>query len=155
MKAEVHRVQKSIGNQKLRPFPGGRRLTEVVLVGGGTRLAAIPRLIRALTGIEPRRTIDPDEAVALGAAIQAGIMDGAIQGLEVLSPLQAALLRGFARKKLAEEQGTYSPLMGDPDASDDESDADVWSDDDDEDWFDEEDLPEGEDDDQFTPLALD
>lgn len=155
VKAEVHRVQKSIGNQKLRPFPGGRRLTEVVLVGGGTRLAAIPRLIRALTGIEPRRTIDPDEAVALGAAIQAGIMDGAIQGLEVLSPLQAALLRGFARKKLAEEQGTYSPLMGDPDASDDESDADVWSDDDDEDWFDEEDLPEGEDDDQFTPLALD
>ena len=49
----------------------------------------------------------------MGAAIQAGIMDGAIQGPEVLSPLQAALLRGFARKKLAEDQGTYTPLMGD------------------------------------------
>jgi hypothetical protein len=40
--------------------------------------------------------------------------------------LQAALLRGFARKKLAEEQGTYKPLMGDPDNPDDADDADDW-----------------------------
>ena len=126
LKAEFHRVQKQVGNTKLRPFPKGRALTEVVLVGGGTRMAAVPRLLRSLTGIEARRTIDPDEAVALGAAIQAGMMDGTIQGLEVLSPLQAALLRGFARKKLAEEQGTYKPLMGDPDNPDDADDADDW-----------------------------
>lgn len=81
---------------------------------------------RTRSGLEARRTIDPDEAVAIGAAIQAGIMDGAIQGLEVLSPLQAALLRGFARKKLAEEQGTYTPLMGDPDADLEEDDAEDW-----------------------------
>jgi len=149
VKAEVHRVQKRIGNTKLRQFPGGRKLTEVVLVGGGTRMAAVPRLLRALTGIEPRRTIDPDEAVALGAAIQAGIMDGSIQGLEVLSPMQAALLRGFARKRLAEEQGTYKALMGDPSLPDD--DADDWSEDDDEDWFD---LDEDDLDDDDTTLMM-
>ena len=80
------------GPRQLRPFPGGRELTEVVLVGGGTRMSAVPRclvcllcsyisrrsdggsvlrLLRSLTGIEARRTIDPDEAVALGAAVQA------------------------------------------------------------------------------------
>jgi len=146
VKGEVHRVQKQLGNIKLRSFPGGRKLTEVVLVGGGTRMAAVPRLLRALTGIEARRTIDPDEAVALGAAIQAGIMDGTIQGLEVLSPMQAALLRGFARKRLAEQEGTYKPLMGDPEENLD--DADEWSEED-EDWFD------AEESDDFSPVALD
>ena len=87
---------------------------------------SLPMHRRTRSGLEARRTIDPDEAVAIGAAIQAGIMDGAIQGLEVLSPLQAALLRGFARKKLAEEQGTYTPLMGDPDADLEEDDAEDW-----------------------------
>jgi len=52
-------------------------------------------------------------------------MDGTIQGLEVLSPMQAALLRGFARKRLAEQEGTYKPLMGDPEENLD--DADEWS----------------------------
>ena len=102
---------------KLRAFPAGTPLSEVVLVGGATRMPAVVRTVQTLTGISPRKTIDPDEAVALGAAIQAGVMDGTITGVEVLSPLQAALLRGFARKKLKEEQGTYVPLMVRADAA--------------------------------------
>lgn len=81
-------------------------------------MPSVVRAVRAITGIEPRKTIDPEEAVALGAAVQAGVMDGDLEGLEILSPLQAALLRGFARKKLKEKQGTYKPLMGDPEADD-------------------------------------
>jgi len=130
------------GGGKLRAFPAGTQLSEVVLVGGATRMPAVIRTVQTLTGIAPRKTIDPDEAVALGAAIQAGVMDGTITGVEVLSPLQAALLRGFARKKLQEEEGTYSPLMGDPE--EDEADDGEWSEDEegeegeDEEWDDDE-----------------
>lgn len=58
------------GSTKMRRFPGGRELTEVILVGGGTKMPAVQNLVRTTFGLEPRRTVDPDEAVALGAAIQ-------------------------------------------------------------------------------------
>lgn len=123
------KVEKQMSKKmgKLREFPPGSELTEVVFVGGATRMPAVVRTVRAITGIEPRKTIDPEEAVALGAAVQAGMMDGDVQGLEVLSPLQAALLRGFARKRLKEQKGTYKPLMGDPDSLDEDKDID-WDD---------------------------
>mmetsp|Transcript_12299 Transcript_12299/g.30115 ORF Transcript_12299/g.30115 Transcript_12299/m.30115 type:complete len:295 (+) Transcript_12299:46-930(+) len=140
--SELHRVQKQIkGMGKIREFPPGMRLSEVVFVGGATRMPCVMKTVRALTGIEPRKTIDPDEAVALGAAVQAGVMDGDIQGFEVLSPLQAALLRGFARKRMKESQGTYVPLMGDPltDAEEDvEWDDEEW--DEGEEWLGAEDI---------------
>jgi molecular chaperone DnaK len=51
-------------------------IKEVVLVGGSTRMPQVQELVRKLTGKEPNRSVNPDEVVAIGAAIQAGIISG-------------------------------------------------------------------------------
>lgn len=48
-------------------------LDEVILVGGSTRIPAVQELVRKLTGKEPNVTVNPDEVVALGAAVQVGL----------------------------------------------------------------------------------
>ncbi|KAG2493563.1 hypothetical protein HYH03_008377 [Edaphochlamys debaryana] len=57
-----------------------RRLSGVVLVGGGTRLPAVRDFVEEVTGLQVRPGIDPETAVALGAALQAGLMVGAVGG---------------------------------------------------------------------------
>src|SRR3989338_7975458 len=57
---------------------------EVILVGGQTRMPLIIEEVRALFGKEPNRTINPDEVVALGAAVQAGILQGDIKDVLLL-----------------------------------------------------------------------
>ena len=52
------------------------QLNEVILVGGSTRIPAVKRIVKEITGKEPNESVNPDEAVALGAAIQAGIIQG-------------------------------------------------------------------------------
>ena len=47
-------------------------LDEVILVGGSTRIPAVQELVRKITGKEPNVTVNPDEVVALGAAVQVG-----------------------------------------------------------------------------------
>jgi len=54
-------------------------LDRVVLVGGMTRMPAVRRLVREITGIEPYGHVDPDKVVALGAAIQAGVLAGQVR----------------------------------------------------------------------------
>lgn len=49
-------------------------LDEVILVGGSTRIPAVQELVRKLTGKEPNVTVNPDEVVALGAAVQVGLI---------------------------------------------------------------------------------
>ena len=56
---------------------GDITVDEVLLVGGQTRMPAVQRLVKEIFGIEPNRNINPDEAVGLGAAIQAGVLTGA------------------------------------------------------------------------------
>jgi len=51
---------------------------EVLLTGGSTRMPAIRRTVERLTGTEPRRDVNPDEAVALGAAVQGGVIAGTV-----------------------------------------------------------------------------
>ncbi|KAF3958073.1 hypothetical protein CMV_016977 [Castanea mollissima] len=51
-------------------------LDEVILVGGSTRIPAVQELVRKMTGKEPNVTVNPDEVVALGAAVQAGVLAG-------------------------------------------------------------------------------
>ncbi|MDO5547610.1 MAG: molecular chaperone DnaK [Eubacteriales bacterium] len=53
-------------------------LTRVLLVGGSTRMPAVQRKVRALTGLEPSKALNPDECVALGAAAQGGKLAGAL-----------------------------------------------------------------------------
>jgi len=59
-------------------------LDRVVLVGGMTRVPAVRRLVKRLTGIEPYGHIDPDKVVALGAAIQAGVLAGQVHNVTLV-----------------------------------------------------------------------
>jgi len=59
-------------------------IDEVVLVGGSTRIPAIQQLVQSLTGKKPNRSVNPDEVVAIGAAIQAGILAGEITDILLL-----------------------------------------------------------------------
>lgn len=92
----------SDSNIKVRDGFGGRPISQVVLVGGATRMPAVGRLLAAMTGIIPQRTVNPDEAVALGCAIQVGLLDGdeSVSGVvEVMTPMQAAIMRAMAQKR--------------------------------------------------------
>jgi molecular chaperone DnaK len=59
-------------------------IDEVVLVGGSTRIPAIQELVQSLTGKKPNKSVNPDEVVAIGAAIQAGILAGEITDILLL-----------------------------------------------------------------------
>lgn len=86
-------------NVKIRDGINGRRITQVVLVGGATRMPAIGRLLAATIGVVPQKTVNPDECVALGCAVQVGILDGINTDLQVLSPIEAAMMRALAKKR--------------------------------------------------------
>nr|PZN32276.1 MAG: molecular chaperone DnaK [Chloroflexota bacterium] len=59
-------------------------LDEVVLVGGSTRMPVVQNLVRQLTGKEPNKSVNPDEVVAIGAAIQAGVLGGDVKDVVLL-----------------------------------------------------------------------
>ncbi len=59
-------------------------IDEVILVGGSSRIPAVQNLVRKLTGEEPNMSVNPDEVVALGAAVQAGIIQGDVQDVLLL-----------------------------------------------------------------------
>ncbi|CAK7357135.1 unnamed protein product [Dovyalis caffra] len=68
-------------------------LDEVILVGGSTRIPAVQELVRKLTGKDPNVTVNPDEVVALGAAVQAGVLAGDVSDIVLLdvTPLSLGL----------------------------------------------------------------
>ncbi len=53
-----------------------QKIDEVVLVGGSTRIPKVQELVKGIFGIEPNRSVNPDEVVAIGAAVQAGVLSG-------------------------------------------------------------------------------
>ncbi len=65
-------VQTALNDAGLSP----RQLGKVLLVGGSTRMPAVERKVRELLGVEPSKGINPDECVAMGAAIQGGLLQG-------------------------------------------------------------------------------
>ncbi len=69
------------------------QIDEVVMVGGSTRMPVIQELVRKLTGKEPNLSVNPDEVVAVGAAIQAGVLGGEVTGVVLLdvTPLSLGL----------------------------------------------------------------
>ena len=73
-------VEKSINDARLDKSD----INEVVLVGGSTRIPAIQRLVESITGKKPNKNVNPDEVVAVGAAIQAGILAGEIKDVLLL-----------------------------------------------------------------------
>ncbi|MGI6628674.1 MAG: molecular chaperone DnaK [Bacillota bacterium] len=68
-------------------------LDEVILVGGSTRMPRIQEMVKSLTGKEPNRGVNPDEVVAMGAAIQAGVLAGDVKDIVLLdvTPLTLGL----------------------------------------------------------------
>lgn len=73
-------VQQAINDASLT----AAQIDEVVLVGGSTRIPAVQKLVKEITGKEPNQTVNPDEVVAVGAAIQAGILGGEIKDIVLL-----------------------------------------------------------------------
>jgi len=59
-------------------------INEVVLVGGSTRIPAVQELVKKILGKEPNQTVNPDEVVAVGAAIQAGVLSGEVKDILLL-----------------------------------------------------------------------
>ena len=78
------------------------QLNEVILVGGATRMPAIVELVKSLTKKDPHQGVNPDEVVAVGAAIQAGVLAGEVRDVVLLdvTPLSMGLetLGGVATK---------------------------------------------------------
>jgi molecular chaperone DnaK len=80
-------LQKSVGPSKQALKDAGidaSKIDEVVLVGGQTRMPAIQKLVKELFGKEPHKGVNPDEVVAIGAAVQAGVLAGDVKDLLLL-----------------------------------------------------------------------
>jgi molecular chaperone DnaK len=84
-------------------------IDEVVLVGGQTRMPAIQKLVKDFFGKEPHRGVNPDEVVAVGAAIQAGVLKGEVKDVLLLdvTPLSLGIeTKGGVMTKLIERNTT-------------------------------------------------
>jgi molecular chaperone DnaK len=80
-------LQKTVGPTKQALADAGidaRKIDEVVLVGGSTRIPRVQAIVKELFGREPHKGVNPDEVVAVGAAIQAGVLAGEVKDLLLL-----------------------------------------------------------------------
>ena len=86
-------------------------IDEIILVGGQTRMPRVVESVKELFGKEPNKTINPDEVVALGAAIQAGIFQGDVQDITLVDVIPLSLgietMGGVATKLI--EKNTHIP----------------------------------------------
>ncbi len=80
-------IQKTVGPVKQALADAGlqtAQIDEVVLVGGSTRIPRVQQVVRELFGKEPHKGVNPDEVVAIGAAVQAGVLGGEVKDLLLL-----------------------------------------------------------------------
>jgi len=94
---------------------GVKEVDHVVLVGGMTRMPAVQEKVKELTGKEPHRGVNPDEVVAVGAAIQAGVLAGDVKDVLLLdvTPLTLGIeTKGGVMTKLIERNTTIPTRKG-------------------------------------------
>jgi molecular chaperone DnaK len=80
VEATMGPVRQALSDAKLNPS----QLDKVLLVGGSTRIPAVQDAVKSFTGKDPFKGINPDECVAVGAAIQGGVLGGEVKGLLLL-----------------------------------------------------------------------
>jgi molecular chaperone DnaK len=101
----IEPVKKALADAKL----SGSDINEVILVGGQTRMPKVVETVRAYFGKEPNRSVNPDEAVAVGAAIQGGVLGGDVKDVLLLdvTPLSLGIeTLGGVMTKLIERNTT-------------------------------------------------
>jgi molecular chaperone DnaK len=83
VKPLLDRIKKPLLNA-LKEGVDKSKINEVILVGGSSRIPCVQSLIKEITGLEPSKGVNPDEAVALGAAVQGGILAGDVKDIILL-----------------------------------------------------------------------
>ncbi len=118
-RARFEQLTKSLVDRTIEPMHKAMKdagvtsadLEKVILVGGSTRIPAVQEAVRNVTGKEPFKGINPDECVAIGAAIQAGVLTGEVNDILLLdvTPLSLSIetLGGVATKLI--ERNTTIP----------------------------------------------
>ncbi|CAN5132386.1 molecular chaperone DnaK [soil metagenome] len=105
VKRSMEPVKKALADAKLQP----KDIDEVILVGGQTRMPKVLEAVKAYFGKEPNRSVNPDEAVAIGAAVNAGVLAGDVKDVLLLdvTPLSLGIeTLGGVMTKLIERNTT-------------------------------------------------
>nr|YP_010904107.1 Hsp70-type chaperone [Caulacanthus ustulatus]WCH57358.1 Hsp70-type chaperone [Caulacanthus ustulatus] len=80
----INRCQVPVNNALKDAQLESTKIDEIVLVGGSTRIPAIQELVKKIIGKEPNQSVNPDEVVAIGAAVQAGVLAGEVKDILLL-----------------------------------------------------------------------